>query len=100
MHILTSMAGQRMTPQGEAIFLVLWGIGLGLMGWSYVRKAGAIATAADQMQHDIRVAYHHGRWPTAEEHRRRRVIARIVGALFAILGATLAIVGLVLLITQ
>lgn len=100
MHILTSMAGQRMTPQGEAIFLVLWGIGSGLVGWFFLRKAGAIATAGDQMRHDIRVAYHHGRAPTAEEHRRRRVIARLTGGLFAILGPTLAIVGLVLLITQ
>src|SRR5690606_21903342 len=59
LHILTSMAGQRMTPQGEAIFLVLWGVGSGLVGWFFLRNAAAIATAAGPTRHARRGAATH-----------------------------------------
>ncbi|WP_158711071.1 hypothetical protein [Streptomyces albus] len=102
--MLAHLAGRAMSPQGEAVFLLLWGTGAGLIGWfSALKRTGyaeAVAAAGDQMQQDFHSAYGLGGPPSAEARKARRVITKLVGWIFAIVGTACAITGAVLLVQR
>lgn len=102
MHTLTNLAGRVMSPQGEAVFLLLWGLGAGLMGGFLALRSGAEAMAAygDQTQQDVHDAYGRGVPPDATTRERRRTIARRVGWVLAVVGPACAITGIVQLAQQ
>ncbi|MCC3653232.1 hypothetical protein LIX60_17535 [Streptomyces sp. S07_1.15] len=104
MHVLAHLAGRAMSPQGEAVFLLLWGTGAGLVGWfSALKRTGYAEAAAawgDQMHKDFHSAYGLGDPPSAEARKNRRIVTKLVGWFFAIVGTVCAITGAVLLAQQ
>ncbi|MFF7212867.1 hypothetical protein ACFZAU_20385 [Streptomyces sp. NPDC008238] len=87
-----------MSPRGEAVFLLLFGLGATFTGLLTAANADAIAAQHDQMQQDFHDAYNRGDPPDDRTRKTRRTLARTVGWVFAIIGPALAISGVVMLV--
>ncbi|MFF0428361.1 hypothetical protein ACFYUJ_28670 [Streptomyces sp. NPDC004520] len=104
LNVLTSLAGPQMSPRGEAVLLLVWGLGAGLLGWFVVLRRTGVAEGmagwGDQAQQDYYDAYGRGGPPSARQRKTRRFVTRCVGWAFAFLGPAFVITGVALLIRQ
>jgi hypothetical protein len=101
MNELTSLMGLRISPQGLAIFLLVWGLLASLFGWFLALRPTGVAESTagrgDRTRQDAHEAYGRGGPPRAARPGGRRRTKNIAWVL-AVLGPAAVITGVVQLV--
>ncbi|WUD76966.1 hypothetical protein OG937_37335 [Streptomyces sp. NBC_00510] len=94
------LAGAPMSPRGEAVIMLLMGLGMTVFGLFGIRHTRFWVAYDEQAQQDAHDAYGWVPAPTSATRKASRIKTKIVGSVFAIAGPTLAIIGTLRLVEQ